>query len=75
VIVPLLGFNEQCYRLGRGGGYYDRTLEHLPKVLTIGVAYSGQKIDFSTESHDIALDMIVTEKTLLAENSPSKIAP
>lgn len=38
VIVPLLGFDERGYRLGNGGGYYDRTLARLPaEVLTIGV--------------------------------------
>jgi 5-formyltetrahydrofolate cyclo-ligase len=41
LLVPLLGFNDQRYRLGYGGGYYDITIEQmLPNIITIGVAYS-----------------------------------
>lgn len=42
LLVPLVGFNEDCRRLGYGGGYYDRTLEYLmnkKQILTIGVAF------------------------------------
>lgn len=67
LIVPLLGFDLEGYRLGYGGGYYDRTIELLkknnPKLVTIGVAYDGQKIDvLPRENHDQKLSMVVTEK-------------
>lgn len=61
VIVPMLGFSPQQYRIGRGGGYYDRTLECYPGMIAIGVAAMGQKTDFTPEPHDKKLHHIVTE--------------
>lgn len=62
-IAPVVGFDRQCYRLGYGGGFFDRTLaamEHLP--LVIGVGYSLQSIaTIHPQPHDIAMSMIVTE--------------
>ena len=40
VIVPVLGFDKQCRRIGYGGGFYDRTLQHMERAIKIGVAYS-----------------------------------
>ncbi len=50
MIVPLMGFVEDCHRIGYGGGFYDRTIEQIKKiynnnVLMIGVAYEAQKFD------------------------------
>jgi 5-formyltetrahydrofolate cyclo-ligase len=66
VIVPLLGFDNDLNRIGYGGGYYDRFLYELkkinPKVVTIGLAYEFQLVEaIQVESHDIALDYIVTK--------------
>jgi 5-formyltetrahydrofolate cyclo-ligase len=65
VIVPLLAFDRQGYRLGQGGGYYDRTLGALRRtgpLLAIGLAYAGQEIDqVPREPHDEPLDAILTE--------------
>jgi 5-formyltetrahydrofolate cyclo-ligase len=61
LVIPCLGFNAQGYRLGYGGGFYDRTLEHLPRPLTVGVAYSCQLVQFPSAPHDVALDLIITE--------------
>ena len=61
LLVPCLGFNAQRFRLGYGGGYYDRTLEHAPRPVTVGVAYGCLKASFPTGTYDIALDHIVTE--------------
>ncbi|HEY1097168.1 MAG TPA: 5-formyltetrahydrofolate cyclo-ligase [Alphaproteobacteria bacterium] len=69
VIVPILGFNDKNFRLGRGGGYYDRTLSTLQPILTIGLGYEAQKVDFTPDGHDIPLDYIVTESQIRAANS------
>jgi 5-formyltetrahydrofolate cyclo-ligase len=65
LIIPVLGFNVACYRLGRGGGYYDRTLAVLRPALTIGIGYDGQEVDFEPDVHDMPLDYMVTETRLL----------
>jgi len=65
VLVPMLAFDRRGYRVGWGGGYYDRTLEMLRKVgacTAIGVAYSAQEVDaVPIDSHDQPLDWIITE--------------
>ncbi len=65
LLVPLLAYDGQGYRLGYGGGYYDRTLEILKskgEVLAIGVAYANQEIpSVPHEAHDMRMDMILTE--------------
>jgi 5-formyltetrahydrofolate cyclo-ligase len=66
LLVPCLGFTEDGYRLGYGGGYYDRTLEHKPRPATLGIAYACQQAVFGHAPHDVALDVIVTETTRVA---------
>ncbi|HEU4846109.1 MAG TPA: 5-formyltetrahydrofolate cyclo-ligase [Burkholderiaceae bacterium] len=61
LLVPCLGYNRHGYRLGYGGGFYDRTLEALPRPQTVGVAYACQLAPFGDDPHDIALDCIVTQ--------------
>lgn len=61
LLAPCLGFNAEGYRLGYGGGYYDRTLEALPRPATAGVAYSIQLASFEVAPHDVALDRVITE--------------
>ena len=65
LLVPCLGFNPERYRLGYGGGYYDRTLEQAPRPLTLGIAYACLQTQFASGPYDIALDHIVTEGDLL----------
>ncbi len=60
IVVPCLGFNDENFRLGYGGGFYDRTLATTPRPTTIGVAYASQRIAFASDPHDIALDLIFT---------------
>lgn len=66
IIVPLLAYDEEGYRLGYGGGYYDRTLEQLKKenkVLAVGFAFSGQFFqDIPKNDYDHKLDALVSEK-------------
>jgi 5-formyltetrahydrofolate cyclo-ligase len=63
VLAPVVGFDKQNYRLGYGGGFFDRTLAALPaKPLVIGVGYSSQAIaTIYPQTHDIPMDRIVTE--------------
>lgn len=62
LIVPCVGFDARCYRLGYGGGFYDRTLAQLD-VQAIGVAYDRCEIaDFAHGAHDRRMAAIVTEK-------------
>ena len=65
LLVPCLGFNPERYRLGYGGGYYDRTLEQAPRPRTLGIAYGCLQTQFASGPYDIALDHIVTEGDLL----------
>ena len=64
LLVPPVGFDAQCFRLGYGGGYYDRTLAELVgrTVQRIGVAFELSRMDtISPQSYDIAMDVVVTE--------------
>ncbi len=69
LIVPLLAFDAAGYRLGYGGGFYDRTLEGLRgagDVLAIGLAYAAQRVaSVPRQQTDQPLDLIVTETGVL----------
>ncbi len=62
VLAPLVGFDQDCFRLGYGGGFFDRTLARFPtKPLVIGVGYPDAMIaTIHPQPHDIAMDWIVT---------------
>jgi len=67
LIAPVVGFDRQCYRLGYGGGYFDRTLALLQsqqrEFHVAGVGYSEAEIaSIQPLDHDIALEAIVTDK-------------
>lgn len=68
VLVPTLGYDWHGSRLGQGGGYYDRTLNHLRNeghVIAIGVAYAAQRLaQIPCAPHDAPLDWILTEEGL-----------
>lgn len=68
VIVPGVAFCRRGYRLGYGGGYYDRFLEQLPQdIPRIALAFSVQIQEcLEHEPHDIPVDKIVTEDGALA---------
>ena len=63
ILLPLNGFDAAGYRLGYGGGYFDRTLATLlPRPLAIGVGFEINRLDsIRPENHDQRLDWIVTE--------------
>ncbi len=68
LIAPLLAFDRALYRLGYGGGFYDRTLERLRGVRptrAVGLAYGAQRVDaVPREPTDQPLDAVVTEEAL-----------
>lgn len=61
LLVPLVGFDDQHYRLGYGGGYYDRTLAALPRRPdTTGIGYKICRLkSIEPQSHDIKLDRLI----------------
>ncbi len=64
LFVPCVGFGPGGYRLGYGGGFYDRTLAALsPKPVTVGLAYSHASVpSFEPEPHDVPLAAILTDE-------------
>jgi len=66
LLVPLVAFDRNFNRIGYGGGFYDRYINKIrkrKKVLTIGFAYSFQKVKkIPTNNYDINLDFIITNK-------------
>ncbi|MGH8255774.1 MAG: 5-formyltetrahydrofolate cyclo-ligase [Steroidobacteraceae bacterium] len=66
-IAPVIGFDEACYRLENGGGYFDRTLAALsPRPTIIGVGYARSAIPtIHPLPHNIPMDVIITEQGIL----------
>lgn len=70
VFVPLVGFSEDCYRLGMGKGFYDRTFSfkifnRRSSPLLVGLAHECQLVEaFPVESWDVRLDAVATEKKI-----------
>lgn len=69
LIVPMLAFDRQGYRLGYGGGFYDRTLEQLRRhgpIVAIGFAFSGQEVEeVPIEPTDQPMNLIVTQDEVI----------
>lgn len=63
LLIPPVAFDTRGYRLGYGGGYFDRTLASMtPQPLKIGVAFELSRIaTIYPQCHDVAMDFIVTE--------------
>ncbi len=66
LLVPIVAFDKDLNRIGYGGGFYDRyikKIKKIKKVITIGLAYSFQKVKkISVNKYDVKLDYIVTER-------------
>jgi 5-formyltetrahydrofolate cyclo-ligase len=62
VLAPVIGFDPACYRLGYGGGFFDRTLARMAhKPLIIGLGYPEALINtIFPQPHDIPMNWIVT---------------
>ena len=76
VIAPVVGFDKRGYRLGYGGGYFDRTLAALArKPYVIGIGYAQAEIEtIYPMEHDIPMDVILTEKSCTAYAPSSRLA-
>lgn len=73
VLAPLVGWDCNCFRLGYGGGYFDRTLAVLaPAPFRIGIGFEAARLPtIYPQPHDIALDLILTEMSEVhADRSP-----
>ena len=75
VISPVVGYDPACYRLGYGGGFFDRTLAAMTqKPRVIGIGYSGSRIaTIYPQLHDIPMDVVVTEAGILRVERPTRV--
>ena len=69
ILIPLIAFNIDLYRIGYGSGYYDKTLEHISKISAgpklWGIGYDFQMVDINfQDKFDIRLDKVITEKNI-----------
>ncbi len=67
ILVPLVGFDSDNFRLGYGGGFYDRYIEKMKNkiIKTIGLSFSFQKVTkLPIDKFDKKLDFIITEKNI-----------
>ena len=66
IIIPGVGFDEHGCRMGHGVGYYDSLLKDSSNAHNVGLAFEWQIVDgIPTESHDMPVDKIVTEKRVI----------
>ena len=76
LLVPLLAFDPEGFRLGYGGGFYDRTLAKLRSeahAVAVGVAYAAQEVPFVPRGNfDQPLDLIVTDRAVFKFNVGKK---
>jgi 5-formyltetrahydrofolate cyclo-ligase len=67
LLIPCVGIDSLRYRLGFGGGYYDRTLAALdPRPVTVGIAFERTRVpSIQPQPHDVRLDLVITESGVL----------
>lgn len=69
LLVPLLAFDRRGFRLGYGGGYYDRTLAELRRggsILAVGLAFAAQEVErVPADPWDMPLDLVATEQGVI----------
>ncbi len=79
MLCPLLAFDRKGYRMGYGGGFYDRSIAQIKtqgELLTIGIAFAAQEVDaIITGEFDEPLNMIVTEQEVIRINGVREPAP
>ncbi len=75
LLVPLLGFDRHGYRLGYGGGYFDRTLAQPGRPRAVGIGYELSRLtSIEPDGHDMVMDLIVTEAGIFCP-APGGLAP
>jgi 5-formyltetrahydrofolate cyclo-ligase len=73
VIMPGVAFSEDGLRLGRGGGYYDATVQRMPRAVRVGLAFDAQIVPaLPREAHDESVDAVVSESRLLRFDRESR---
>ena len=66
IVVPAVAFDKNGYRIGYGGGFYDKFLSKIGNSIKVGIAYNFQIVNnIIPESHDIKMDYIVTEEKII----------
>lgn len=71
ILVPGIAFDQHGHRLGHGRGFYDRTLKKT-NAFKVGLAFSEQIVDkIPNEEHDVPLDLIITDSSLITPNPNS----
>ena len=63
LLIPCVGFDDKRFRLGYGGGYYDRTLAALvPYPLAVGISFEATRLEsIDPQPHDIKMDVVITD--------------
>ena len=66
LLIPCVGFDNARFRLGYGGGYYDRTLASLvPWPLVVGIAFEASRLEsIDSQPHDVKMDVVITDATV-----------
>lgn len=78
VLVPAVAFDRRGYRVGYGGGYYDRFLPAAPQAAKIGAAFACQIMEeIPVGPYDVKMDCVVTEEEIIVASSryPAGAAP
>lgn len=69
-LAPLLAVDEEGYRLGYGGGYYDAYFAAHPALVRVGLCYEAQRTDrLPREAHDVPLHAVITERGIVHFNA------
>jgi len=72
VLVPAVAFDRRGYRVGYGGGYYDRFLPKAPQAVTIGAVFACQIVpEVPRDRYDVQVERIVTEEGIIIPDSLS----
>ena len=73
LIMPGVAFDEECRRIGYGGGFYDKYLEKHPGLYAIAIAFELQMYrELPCEEHDIRPEKIITEKQVYPQDTENE---